>query len=295
MALVSCRICTRQISTTAIRCPSCGSPGPAATMASAAPTVSSNAPTESLAHATPAHSPGRESRLRTSAQVFVLVVLAILVLRWIHGSGSSAERYFPLKQGLTWKYRVSATLHSLPVSGEATVANLDPRGLLGTTVVPQTTDITFGTILGIGLPKTMGVSFYGNDQYGIREVAHQESTDVEPKARSNYILKYPIEMGTQWTDNMKTQVLKPGTPIALANSIVTATDQVIVPAGSYQNCVRVKSIGKTIADSSGAFVSAEENAWFARGVGLVKQIYTESASDTSDKQTLLLELEEFKQ
>ena len=174
------------------------------------------------------------------------------------------------------------------------VANLAARDLQGTTVVPQTTDMTFGSILGIALPKTMMVVFYANDQNGVREIADQENTDVEPKPLLSYILKYPIEVGTQWTDKVKTQLIKRGTSITLENSIMSTTDQVIVPAGAYQNCVRVKSSGKTGADSSGAFIAVEENAWFARDVGLVKQIYSESDGDSSDKQTLVLELEEFK-
>ncbi len=140
----------------------------------------------------------------------------------------------------------------------------------------------------------MAVIFFANDKNGIREIAYQESKDVEPKPLLSYILKYPIEVGTRWTDRVKTQLLKRELPISVQSSIVSTTDQVIVPAGAFNDCIRVKEIGKTDADSSGTFVSVEGNAWFARDVGLVKEIYTESGSDSSDKQTLVLELEEFK-
>jgi hypothetical protein len=233
-------------------------------------------------------------RLRFGAQVAVFVVVALIVLRWIHRSGSAAERYFPLKQGSTWKYRVSATIHSFPVSGETTVINLAPRSLQGATVVPQTSDTTFGTILGIALPKSMGVVFYVDDQNGVHAIADQESKDVEPKPLLSYILRYPIEVGTQWTDRVKTQLLKRELPISVQSSIVSTTDQVITPAGSFSDCIRVKEIGKTDADSSGALVSVEGNAWFARDVGLVKEIYNESGNDSSNKQAMVLELEEFR-
>ena len=297
MALVNCQRCARQISTTAVRCPGCGAPGPAAGAVSGPPTRASGTAPEIVGqHIAESPDPSRgrmNPRLRTGL-VVSFVVAALIVLRWVNGSGYSAERYFPLKQGLTWKYRMSATIHSFPVSGEAAVTNLAPRSLEGATVVPQTSDMTFGSILGIALPKSMVAAFYANDQTGIREIANQESTDVEPKPLLSYILKYPIEVGTQWTDRVKTSLIKRGTSISLENSVMSTTDQVIVPAGAYQNCVRVKSSGKTGFDSSGAFISVEQNAWFARDVGQIKQIYSESGGDSSDKQTFVIELEEFK-
>jgi hypothetical protein len=165
---------------------------------------------------------------------------------------------------------------------------------MGTTVVPQTNDMAMGAIFGIVLPKKMEVVFFSSDRTGVRIVADQDSTDVEPKPYLSYLLKYPIEVGTRWTDRVKTQLLKRGLPISLDSSIVSTTDQVITPAGSFSDCVRVKYVGKTDLDSSGAFVSAEGNEWYARDVGLIKQIYSESSGDTSDRQTSLLELEEFK-
>jgi hypothetical protein len=295
VALVNCEACGRQISTTAPRCPNCGGPGPASPSLSGG----SRAVTERLGERTTARpplssAPVRPSRLKTGARVVVLAMAALLVLRWIHGSGSSAERYFPLKQGLTWKYRISVTLHLLPVAGETTVANLAPRTLQGLTVVPQTNDTAMGAFLGIVLPKRMEVVFFSSDRSGIRIVADQDSTDVEPKPYLSYILKYPIEVGTHWTDRVKTQLLKPGHPISLDSAIVSTTDQVITPAGSFSDCIRVKYSGKTALDSSGASISAEGNEWYARDVGLVKQIYSESSGDSSDKQASLLELEEFK-
>ena len=174
------------------------------------------------------------------------------------------------------------------------VTNLAPRSLQGTTVVPQMTDATMGVIFGIVLPKTMLVVFFASDRNGVRMIADQESTDVEPKPLQSYILKYPIEVGTHWTDRLKTQLLKRGLPISLDSSIVSTTDQVITPAGSFSDCIRVKYVGKTDADSSGAFVTSEGNEWYARDVGLVKQIFSESSGDSSEKQSYLLELEEFK-
>ena len=174
------------------------------------------------------------------------------------------------------------------------VANLAPRSLQGITVVPQTTDTTMGAIFGIALPKTMEVAFFASDRAGVRMIAEQESTDVEPKPLLSYILKYPIEVGTHWTDKLKTQLLKRGLPISLDTSIVSTTPQVITPARSFSDCIRVKYVGKTDADSSGAFVTSEGNEWFARDAGLVKQIFSESSGDSSEKQSYLLELEEFK-
>jgi hypothetical protein len=64
------------------------------------------------------------SGLKMGALVAALAVTALVFFGCLHGFGENAERYFPLKQGLSWTYRVSTTVFSLPISGEMKVTNL---------------------------------------------------------------------------------------------------------------------------------------------------------------------------
>jgi hypothetical protein len=69
---------------------------------------------------------------------------------------------------------------------------------------------------------------------------------------------------------------------------------VVVPAGPFINCIRIKASGKTTPDSSGTVVSIDEDYWLAPDVGMVKSIYTEKASDSTREASVVRELEEFK-
>jgi hypothetical protein len=234
------------------------------------------------------------SGVKIGVLVATLAVAALVVSGCLHGFGESAERYFPLKQGMKWKYRLKITQLIFPFSGEASVTNLAPRSFAGRMLTPQMEDMSFGAILGTKLPKQLVVGFYGDDGSGLREFAEQSDTDAEPEPLTNYLLKYPIRVGTQWPYQFKTQFIKKDTAIALVSFILSTSDQVVVPAAQFSKCIRVKTSGKTTPDSSGAFVSVDEDDWFAPDVGLVKNLYAEKASDSSGQASLVEELEEFK-
>jgi hypothetical protein len=232
------------------------------------------------------------SGLKMGALVATLAFAAFIVSGCLHGFGENAERYFPLKQGMKWKYRLTVTELLFPFSGEDRVTNLAPRNFAGRELTPQMEDVSLGAILGTTMPKQLVVEFYGDDGSGIREFAAQRDADPEPQPRTNYILKYPIRVGTRWIEQHKTQLLKKDTDIAVVNFIKSTTDQVVVPAGPFSNCIRIKASGKTAPDSSGTVVSIEEDYWLAPDVGMVKSLYTEKASDSTGQASVVKELEE---
>src|ERR1700730_1190296 len=126
----------------------------------------------------------------------VILALATMVVFGCHPFGESAERYYALKQGLKWKYRLTVTELMFPFSGEDLVTNLALRNFAGRQLTPQMDDVSFGAILGTALPKQLVVEFYGDDGTGIREFASQRDADAEPKPETNYLIKYPIRVGT---------------------------------------------------------------------------------------------------
>ena len=233
------------------------------------------------------------SGLKMGALIATLAIASTVVFG-CHPFGERAERYYPLKQGMKWKYRLTVTELMFPFSGEDLVTNLAPRNLAGRQLTPQMDDVSFGAILGTTLPKQLVVEFYGDDGTGIREFASQRDADPEPKPETNYLIKYPIRVGTQWTEQHKTQLLKKDIAITLVNVIKSTTDQVVVPAGPFSNCIRIKAIGKTAPDKSGNVVSVDDDYWLAPDVGLVKSLYIEKASDSSSQASVVRELEEFK-
>ena len=233
--------------------------------------------------------------LKLGALVATLAIATMVVSGCMHGFGENAERYFPLKQGMKWKYRLTMTELLFPFSGEDRVTNLPPRNFAGRQLTPQMEDVSLGAILGTTLPKQLVVEFYGDDGAGIREFAAQRDADAEPQPRTNYyVLKYPIRVGTRWTEQHKTQLLKKDIDITLVNFVKSTTDQVVVPAGPFSNCIRIKTSGKTAPDSSGTVVSVDEDYWLAPDVGLVKSLYVEKASDSTGQASMVKELEEFK-
>jgi hypothetical protein len=234
------------------------------------------------------------SALKMSAVVGALAVTALVASGCLHGFGERAERYYPLKQGLKWKYRLTVTELIIPFSGEDRVTNLAPRDYAGRRLIPQMEDVSFGSILGTTLPKQLVVEFYGDDGKGIREFAAQRDADAEPQPRTNYLIKYPIRVGTRWTDQSKTQLLKKDAAIALVSFIQSTTEQVVVPSGQYSNCIRIKTSGTTAPDSSGATISVDEDYWLAPDVGMVKSLYAEKSSESSSQASAVMELEEFR-
>jgi hypothetical protein len=234
------------------------------------------------------------SGLMIGVLVATLAVVALVVSGCLHGFGENAERYFPLKQGMKWKYRLTVTELLFPFSGEDRVTNLAPRNFAGRQLTPQMDDVSLGAILGTTLPKQLVVEFYGDDGTGIREFAAQRDADPEPKPRTNYIIKYPIRVGTRWTEQHKTQLIKKDSDIAVVNLIKSTTDQVVVPTGPFSNCIRINASGRTAPDSSGTVVSVEEDYWLAPDVGMIKSLYTEKASDSTGQASVVRELEEFK-
>ena len=64
------------------------------------------------------------SGLKMSAALIATFAIATTVVFGCHPFGERAERYYPLKQGMKWKYRLTVTELMFPFSGEDLVTNL---------------------------------------------------------------------------------------------------------------------------------------------------------------------------
>jgi hypothetical protein len=226
------------------------------------------------------------------------MICAALAVGGCTRARTGIARYFPLKPGMAWTFRFSA---SSGATGELTTANLAPRKVFGFTTVPQ---------LNTGGDKSY-TEFYGDDGSGIRHVAIDESEGLQSRLSDHsYVIKLPIAAGTSWREIDRTF---DGTVYDATTTIESVSDNVSVPAGTFSGCIRIKSTGfassaKGSARAPGAAaglslaaadeeVGIEDYYWLAPGVGPVKATHQENRGEGPMAQSLgfTLELEHLKQ
>lgn len=205
---------------------------------------------------------------------FVLFV-AVLSLPNHIGCTKSTESYVPLEEGRTWTYQVGRKRTGLSDNYSVKLASYPYRELEGKRVTPVEYKFKSGSIF----------YFLLGDANGAGRFARQRSTDVEPEITSPpyYYIKYPIQAGTNWEVKCETFLLKERLPITLNKTIESTDETVTVPAGTFNNCLKVKAIGKTEKNLGYmlgvAKISVEEHIWYAPGIGLVKSVRKENSNN----------------
>jgi hypothetical protein len=196
--------------------------------------------------------------------VFLIVILSFLLLLSV--ADCLAEPYYPLKEGMVWEYQIVGM-------GTWTRKALAPRKLNDKKVVPLQ-------------DQNGNLSFIIEDNKGVGEYAMQNVSDIEPKISqpTEYILNYPLKKGVMAQRKDKTVFLTEKIDVDVTATIETLTDTVTVPAGTFENCLRIKYSGKkdvkvAIPFESTATVEIEGYDWFAKNVGWIKSIRTEKANN----------------
>lgn len=155
------------------------------------------------------------------------------------------------------------------------VKNLPERQLNGEKVIPQQVD----------MDGNITLTFIVNDKTGIYEYARQGSGEAGPKIHSvpEYYLKEPLKPGAGWRIESKTSLLKVQDNINLEYKILSLSEDITVPAGTFNNCIRIKASGNK---SKYAFtlnrrvqIKSERHIWYAPEVGIVKLIYRADSED----------------
>ena len=212
-------------------------------------------------------------RIRT-----VMIVAACMVV-----CGCSEELpsgYFPLQQGLEWKYWVVSETPYERNESELQITNA-------------------------------GIWEVGNQQYHIRKtntgnyyyiqdrqdgiVRSSKRTIIEAYPRlgvaERYVIKYPLQVGTQWSYKSKPYLLARHAPTVnelkeIVNyqmdwEIVSDDVKLSVPAGEFENCLHIQ--GKALVEVPRSLgvatdeVLFETNEWYAPNVGLVKIVHEEKS------------------
>jgi len=176
----------------------------------------------------------------------IVVAVVLIFVRPTHGQ--SPKDYCPLAEGRTWTYDVQ-------VRGERArleITNLAEREGAGRRLTPQKTD---SDIAGESF------SFLGSDDEGVYELGRQapgvDAPALLPEPR--YIVKGPFEPGSSWSD------------IGGRSVIVSVDETVVVPAGTFHECLKIRSEGEVQSDS-----------WYAPGVGLIKAAPVPTGAEGGD-------------
>ncbi len=204
----------------------------------------------------------------------------------------SVQIYYPLKQGMTWKYKATSEFPSLLLGKQKLTkilikTNLAPQKLKGRKVIPQKTSESGKAIL---------FDFIAEDGTGIYKYASQSSEDVEPKINITpyYSIKHPVQVGNMWKQRIKNLSLIEGISPALKSVIESIDETVNIPSGVFDRCMKIKSTNtakvknaKLKLDNitwtlSNTTVKVEEYRWYAPDVGLIKYVEKEHVVHKDD-------------
>ncbi len=169
---------------------------------------------------------------------------------------ADAGDYFPLKEGITWIYKVASDKSE---TRKLTITNLAAREINARTVTPQRWEIMETRIYYLIARDDSGIY-----RYGEQKSEKGAPTVTKPKL---YHLKNPVDLGTTW--DVKTKL---GDDQVIINlTIESLTDAVRVPAGNFDNCVKIKQEGKG-QEKGDAVLAITAYEWYAPDVGLVKSM-----------------------
>ena len=184
--------------------------------------------------------------------------------------------YFPLQKGLSWTYKVTTEYPDESHENELTITSLGKRSFDDKTYFIRRT--------------SSGIDYYINhDEQGVYREGLRTMVKLKPSLDSEkrYILKFPLEIGTNWDEISRPMVLLRISPIRekireghynvpMSYRIASLSSTVTVPAGSFENCIKVIAEGilgiYTDAMHGEREVPITTEEWYAPGVGLVKQV-----------------------
>ena len=225
------------------------------------------------------------------------LILLFISLQCI--SCSKEERsYFPLSDGYKWSYNVLLVTRDGLKKQKYILNNIGQGEFNG--VPAYLRKSLDGTIL-----------FYSISDEGIYYLGNSDSRSIKPEFNDDKQLVFPKirSVNTEWQQSTITKLLKKTGPpqktvfkiiarVPLEAKIESLDETVTVPAGRFENCMKITLRGSTFKDAGNYVgltrVNVEQTNWYAAGVGLVKMERIEKTmSNALDKGTLSIELAEY--
>ena len=208
------------------------------------------------------------------------------------------DQYFPLTEGKYWRYVMSYKTMDGTFKGIYAVENLEQAR-------------KNGELLYVRKLLDGSLNYFRTTTKGILLVAREKTVDfkTEYTEEGHYIFQFPLQVGTEWHDTTTSKALiKTGPPqktefhiiarIPVTARIDSMTDMVKVPAGTFENCMRVNISGDAFTNAGNyvglTVVKINETNWYAPEIGLVKSIRHESTkSKALDQGEIILALESY--
>ncbi|MDZ7736066.1 MAG: hypothetical protein U5P41_08150 [Gammaproteobacteria bacterium] len=218
----------------------------------------------------------------TYQTTFVVVLLLFAML--LTACSNDRQTYFPLDPGTYWRYNIKSTTMDGMETKKYIIQVTQPRDWQGESVPVRT------TLAGMHV-------FYEQNDEGIFRIAtrrHDQKTPTAVPDDRHTVLKYPLQPGTSWSEVAETIALyRTGppqrseywihAPVKLKYVIEATDDSVKVPAGRFDNCLRVQATGRTPNYDAGNYIGrtdiiVDKTDWYAPGVGLVKSVRKETTT-----------------
>ncbi len=200
--------------------------------------------------------------------------LAWLVVFLFTGCSAEPTGYFPKEKGLEWTYRiVTRTVRGVVTETPFQIESLGSQRVEGKDYFIRRTSSGTDYLLK-------------QDDTGIYRIGKRTIVDLLPRldAEPRYVLKYPLEPGTEWRVETHPYVIRRVQPYVeyyqrsisfpMTYHIASVNETVQVPAGIFRNCIEVVGeaditmyVDPRIGWGDLPIITRE---WYAPNVGLVK-------------------------
>jgi hypothetical protein len=206
---------------------------------------------------------------------FSSLVAAALLAACSGGPKADPDDYFPLEDGHAWTYRMTTVRDDdVPKAQVFTIHARAAQNMGGDPAHRRHT--SDGTDYWLRSDKT-----------GIYRIAARTPLDLAPLADEpqRYVLQKPYQPGTNWQATTTAYVLQRRSevpkeirrthkPFPMTYTIASMDEKLVVPAGSFERCMRVdgKAAVRVYVDAQFAWrdIPLTTQEWYCPGVGLAK-------------------------
>lgn len=200
-------------------------------------------------------------------------VVAVAAALFSGGCGDPDAGYFPVGGGQTWDYAIRRTIKGEKRLQRLLLKSLPPVVIDGTEYFPQAR-----------LDDRVDVFTRSKDgivrvNYGAR--AQLPVLPAQPKRGAKWQAPGQILFLDVTGAFQPTFAERRKHTIDLEYEIEATDDTAVVPAGTFTNCLRIRSHGSMYAGSTLkeflgiSFIQIDQTEWYAPGVGLVKRVRRE--------------------
>jgi hypothetical protein len=237
-------------------------------------------------------------------------LLAAIAL--LPGCADRGHNYFPLGQGWWWQYGVAVRTMDGESRQKYVLAGLAPVEVGDVLLYPRKSPegyILYYRASEHGITRLPRLDRGTMDKRALASLVRADKDAARQLPSEQLILPRKLAPGHSWKAVSATSVLQMSGPPYLAlyqlKALVPVTytienmnDTVKVPAGTFENCLRVSGRGSIPVEAGGHIgnveVIIETTDWYAPGVGLVKTFRREkTTSPILRAGDYLLELESY--